>query len=152
MIYMGGGMANQAVALAVLPILTRYLTPEDYGSVALFTAFMGFVAPVVGMSMKTHIARNYFKVPQKEMANISWNTLMAVSANFLLIAALLVGFSLSFPAQSQAVAGLSTAWIFVAALTAWAQSVSSHLTTFLRVQGRPFPYATFESTSACRCF
>jgi O-antigen/teichoic acid export membrane protein len=143
-IYMGGSMANQLVALVVLPILTRYLSPGEYGSVALFTAFVGFAAPVVGMSMKTHIARNFFKVTRERMAHISWNTFIAVTANLLVLAGLSVGLAAAFPATVDAVVGLSALWIAVALLTAWAQSVSAHLTTFLRVQGRPLPYASFE--------
>lgn len=144
LVYMGGSMANQAVALLVLPVLTKYLTPEDYGSVALFTAFVGFAGPVVGMSMKSHIARNFFKVARERMADISWNTLVAVTANFAALLALCVGVSLLFPAGVRGVVGLSTLWVAAGLLTAWAQSVSGHLTTFLRVQGRPLPYASFE--------
>lgn len=148
LIYMGGAMANQAVALLVLPVLTKYLSPEDYGAVALFTAFVGFVAPVVGMSMKTHIARNFFKVTRERMADISWNALSAVTWNFGVLLVLGTVLSLVFPRQSEAISGLPTRWVVVALTVALAQSVSGHLTTFLRVQGRPLPYASFEFSSA----
>lgn len=148
LIYMAGAMANQAVALLVLPVLTRYLSPEEYGSVALFTALVGFAGPVVGMSMKTHIARNFFKTDKTRMADISWNALVGVSANLGVLVVVCFGMSLAFPSLSRSLTGLSIGWVAIALLVAWCQSVSGHLTTFLRVQGRPIPYAGFEFTFA----
>lgn len=148
LVYMAGHMANQAVAFFVLPVLTRYLSPEDYGSVALFTAFVGFAAPVVGMSMKIHIARNFFKATRERISEINWNTLIAVTADAALLLVAVLIMAVLFPGQVQSLIGLPEVWVVAALVTGWAQSVGSQYNTLLRVQARPVAFAAFEFGSA----
>lgn len=145
---MAGGLANQLVSLLVLPILTRYLAPADYGRAALFMAFVGFAVPTVGMNMRTHVARNYFKVPRERMAAVSWNSALAVAINLAILLPLVVGLSLAFPEQREALFGVPVTWVAIGLILAAAQSISAHLTAFLRVQGKPLLFAGFEFASA----
>lgn len=38
-------MINSAIPFLLMPVLTRYLTPTDYGIVAMFGVLLSFVAP-----------------------------------------------------------------------------------------------------------
>jgi len=147
-IYMLGGMANQAVALALLPVLTRYLTPTDYGYAAMFAALIGFVAPVVDMSMKTHIARNFFKVPHAEMSEINWNSLAAVTMNSAVVFAGFLLLSAAWPGFSETLSGIPTRWALAAVVIVWAQSVGGQFKALLRIMDKAVWFVTFELGTA----
>lgn len=144
LIYMAGSMANQATALVVVPILTRYLNPEQYGYAALFTTLVTLLFPIVGMSLQTHIARNFFKVDRNRMANISWNALLGLAANTVGVLIVLGGLALFTPSWL----GLPAIWIVIAVVVAAANSIMQHYLSFLRVEGRPIRYSAILFISA----
>lgn len=147
-IYMAGSVANQATAFLVLPVLTRYLTPAEYGQAALFTTLVTFLAPFVGMSLNTHISRNFFKVDQAEMARIGSNILRAVLFNFCVVLALcaLLGH------WSAAYLGMPWVWTLLGAGVALGSAWIAQCLAFLRVKGRALQFGAFEFTSAVTNF
>ena len=56
--YTMGGALSSAVPFFLLPVLTRYLTPEDYGFVATFQAILVVTMPFVGVNLDGAIARS----------------------------------------------------------------------------------------------
>ena len=40
-VYLFSNILNAAIPFALLPVLTRYLTPEEYGEVAMFQTLLG---------------------------------------------------------------------------------------------------------------
>lgn len=144
MIYMAGSLANEAAAVIVLPILTRYLTPEEYGSAALFMTAYAFITPLVGMSMQTHINRNFFKVDREAMANVSYNAILGMLFAFLALLALLACLTPSLGHFIEAVVGISSGWVGVALIVALAASITSQFVSFLRIQARAVEFALFS--------
>ncbi len=144
LIYMAGGLANQATALAVVPILTRYLKPEQYGYAALFTTLITLLCPIVGMSLATHITRNFFKVDRSQMAHISWNALFGLGGNTVVV--LFVAGVLAPLAPGWL--GLPARWVMIAVVTATAISVMQHYLAFLRVEEKPIRYSAVLFVSA----
>lgn len=60
LVYFIGSIANAALPLALLPILTRYLTPRDYGLVATATLLLQIFVVIQGVNAYGLIARIYF--------------------------------------------------------------------------------------------
>lgn len=60
-IYGIGTVVGQAVGFILLPVYTRYLTPADYGVMALVNATMGIIGIVVGLGMNNAISRFYYE-------------------------------------------------------------------------------------------
>jgi O-antigen/teichoic acid export membrane protein len=58
---------NSAIPFFLMPILTRYLTPTDYGIVAMFGVLLSFVAPFTGLSIHGAIARQYYDRDEIDM-------------------------------------------------------------------------------------
>jgi O-antigen/teichoic acid export membrane protein len=52
---------NSSISFLMLPILTRYLTPEDYGIVAMFSLLLSIVGVFTGLSVYGAIHRVYFE-------------------------------------------------------------------------------------------
>src|SRR5690606_15586791 len=60
-VYGLGNLFNSAVPFLLLPLLTRLLTREDYGLVAVFSALSTFVAPFCMLGLPTFLETQYFK-------------------------------------------------------------------------------------------
>ena len=56
-IYTISKFINSAIPFFLLPILTRYLTAEEYGKLSMFNATVSFLIPFVGMSIWAAIQR-----------------------------------------------------------------------------------------------
>ncbi|MCI8886328.1 MAG: oligosaccharide flippase family protein [Dorea sp.] len=55
-VYTISTFCNSAIPFIMLPVLTRYLTSEEYGVVSMFNATASFLVPFMGMSIGTAIS------------------------------------------------------------------------------------------------
>ena len=60
MVYLVGNMASAVLPFALLPVLTRYLTPTDYGLVATSVVMVQVMAMVVGLNTSGLIIQSQF--------------------------------------------------------------------------------------------
>ncbi len=60
-IYGISSFINAAIPFLLLPLLTRKLTPADYGVVTMFTTFQGYLIPVIGLNLENAITRTMYK-------------------------------------------------------------------------------------------
>jgi O-antigen/teichoic acid export membrane protein len=59
-IYGLGSVANQALSFLLLPLYTQYLTPADYGTLALLGAAGGVLALIVNAGVQSGLTRIFF--------------------------------------------------------------------------------------------
>lgn len=59
-VYLLANLASAALPFALLPVLTRYLGPTEYGLVAMFQALVAGLGAVVGFGVVGAIARKYY--------------------------------------------------------------------------------------------
>lgn len=59
-VYLLANLASAALPFALLPVLTRYLGPTEYGVVAMFQALVAGLGAVVGLGVVGSIARKYY--------------------------------------------------------------------------------------------
>lgn len=59
-IYLGTSIINAAIPLALLPILTRYLTPSEYGEVGIFQILLVIFGALCGLSVPGAAKRKYY--------------------------------------------------------------------------------------------
>jgi O-antigen/teichoic acid export membrane protein len=60
LVYLGSNILNALIPLALLPILTRFLTVAEYGQVGLFQTLITAFAGVVGLNAASATGRRYF--------------------------------------------------------------------------------------------
>lgn len=72
-VYLSSSLINKSVPFLLLPIITAYLSPEEYGKLAIFMIFISVYNALVGMSLQTNISKNYFKVTKEELAQYIGN-------------------------------------------------------------------------------
>ncbi len=131
---------NAAIPFFLLPILTRYLSPSDYGIVAMFQILTALALPLVGLSIYGAIRRQYFEREEIDLPVYIGNCLVlllaatAVWALVFWIFATPIGELFAFPAS-----WLSAVWMVCAA-----QVVTQVLLAMWQVQNRSVRFGIFQ--------
>jgi O-antigen/teichoic acid export membrane protein len=60
-VYIISNIINSAIPFFLLPILTNYLSPEDYGRVTMFNVVIGFFTPLIVLNINGAVERIYFE-------------------------------------------------------------------------------------------
>lgn len=116
-IYLSFGIINKAILFLLVPILTRYLSPDEYGAAANFLTLISLTAVFAGLNIHGVVNVNYFKLsPEKFRLSVS-NAFLILSISS--IAVLIVLYVMKdFLADKL---GVSEQWIIAAGVIAASQ-------------------------------
>jgi len=66
------GFLNAGIGFLLLPLLTHYLSPSDYGIISLLNAYVLILMPIVGLSTSSFISVEYYnaKIPAAEFKRL----------------------------------------------------------------------------------
>jgi len=86
-IYTFSSILSAAIPFLLLPILTRYLSPVEYGQIAMFNIFTSALAAIVGLSAHGAANRRFFDndVSNIELARFNGNCFFILLASTLFI-------------------------------------------------------------------
>ena len=91
-IYIFAEVSIKGIGFLLIPIYTRYLTPQDYGIVALVTSVTAFLSIFYLLGLPAAIRRFYFTDPTNESyvkrlwgTNITFIIIISFIATFVLI-------------------------------------------------------------------
>ena len=84
-IYLVSSVINKGLPFLLLPILTKYLTPEEYGMVAIFQLSITVFYAFIGMGSSINIDKNFHRYNKKEASNMLTNIILLVTASLLTI-------------------------------------------------------------------
>ena len=86
-IYLFSNILNAVVPFILLPILTRYLTPEEYGEVAIFQTLLGLLGAFVGMTFVGAANRKFYdsNLEKSELAEFIGTCVQLISISALLV-------------------------------------------------------------------
>jgi O-antigen/teichoic acid export membrane protein len=135
-IYGLGGLVSRILAVLLLPLYTRYLSPSDYGKVETLIALTTVIGIVLRMGIHSAFFRFYFDSPEPEhrrrvLRTSFWFTMAMATAG------LIVGVALS-PQISDLLFGTTDNAELVAAafVGLWAGMNYEQLTSLFRVEER----------------
>ncbi len=74
----------------LLPILTRYLSPADYGIIETFLSLSALLTAIVILGANTSLSKDYFKLPEQERGLYMGNALSLIGAASLLIGLVII--------------------------------------------------------------
>ena len=77
-VYIGSGILNASIPFLLLPILTRYLTPSEYGILAVFNVWMSFTFVICTLNVHSSANREFFEKGHKQLAVFISNCLIIV--------------------------------------------------------------------------
>lgn len=145
LIYTVSGSLSALVAFFLLPILTRYLSPSDYGVVEMFTSLTTCLSGVVIIGGNTILAKEYFNHSNAGRAPLIGGilALTCVSALVLLVAAA----AIELPAGAIAhLFKLSDGLLYLAIVSSLANAIIALVTTLLQVEKRAGAYMGFVNS------
>ncbi len=139
-VYVVANAINSAIPLLLLPILTRYLSPQDYGLVAMFTVVMAVVASIAGLGTHGAITREYYRSTQSEFATFVGTCVLILlaTAGVLVVAVLL------FAAPLSELSGIPGPWLVISVLMGTGQLLCSIALVVWQVRGMPLVYGAFQ--------
>ncbi|NAZ72139.1 oligosaccharide flippase family protein, partial [Vibrio toranzoniae] len=59
-IYLVSNIITAIIPFAMLPILTRFLTPSEYGEIAMFQVLIGVLSTFVGLNVNGAVIREFY--------------------------------------------------------------------------------------------
>lgn len=139
-VYALSNIVNGAIPFLLLPILTRYLTPFDYGIVAMFQVLLGIVGSITGVSVHGAVARQYYDRERVDFPSYVGNCFYILSATTAATAALLWAFSGTVSRLSE----FPAVWLWAVVLAAGAHFVVLIFLAICQVQIKPFAYGRFQ--------
>jgi O-antigen/teichoic acid export membrane protein len=119
---------NNAIPFLVLPILTRYLAPEKFANVALFSFYLALSNTLAGISIPTVIEKYFFESDKKHIAKLIGNSLLLVLVFSLATMLLII---VTYPLL-QKYFNLSLFWLILIPMASFAFIVFSMGLTVLR--------------------
>lgn len=143
-VYTAASVINAGIPFFLLPILTRYLTPEEYGFVSTFMACMSIFLLLVGLEQSGFISVNFFSVSKSQL-RVYFSNICLVS---LLIATVLLAVVSLWPEFFSNVIQLRSKWIFFSILVAYFQSLTQLNLTLLQLESRPVTYGIFQISNS----
>lgn len=139
-VYILGDVLNKAVPFFMLPVLTRYLTPEDYGIISVFTVLVSILAVFTGLSIHGAINANFFKMQKNELKIFIGNCLIILHISTVIVCIVVY---LLHPAILERLA-LEVEWLVVATVLAFAQFLTTINLLLWMAEQRPIPYSVYQ--------
>jgi O-antigen/teichoic acid export membrane protein len=78
-LYLFGNLMNKGAPFLLLPFLTFYLTPADYGLLSIFQVAVGLVFAVAGMSVHLNITKSFFVLTKADTSRLVSNCIIVLS-------------------------------------------------------------------------
>lgn len=133
---------NKGIPFLLLPILTRYLTPEDYGVIATFLVFTSFFAIFIGLSGHGAVDANYFRLAKQRLAKYISNVIFVLLLTF----SMLLIFILFLHQFIEEQFGIPFLWQVVALLVALSQFVTLINLTLWVIERKPINYGLYQTS------
>jgi O-antigen/teichoic acid export membrane protein len=139
-IYTVTNIINSAIPFLMMPILTRYLTPTDYGIVAMFQVLVGLIAPFTGLSINGAVNRQYYEKDRIDFPKYVTNCLYILFCTTFIVACVMwifahpIGEISSFPEE----------WLWTVIVIASTQFIISIVLIHWQVQLKPVFYGVFQ--------
>lgn len=139
-IYTLAEVVNKVVPFLLLPVLTRYLTPSDYGTVSTYAAFIGILSVFIHLSMPGSVTINYFKLEREELCVYITNILLILSITTS------IAFVIVFIFHFELIAKLDIPleWLIIGVISTFAQFLTSLNLVLWRAEQNPKAFALYQ--------
>ncbi|OFA32765.1 polysaccharide biosynthesis protein [Glaciecola punicea] len=146
MIYTLSSILSAAIPFLLLPVLTRYLSPEEYGQIAMFMILTGALAAVIGLSAHGAANRRFFDndVSNFELARFNGNCffiLLASSSIILLVIAFLDNTLSNY-------LGIPVYWVYLAIISVNCSFVMNLRLGQWQIRGKAKSFGIFQVSNS----
>ena len=141
-VYLTATLINASIPFLLLPVLTRYLTPEEYGMVAVFQVWCSLLAVICGLNTYGAATRKYYDYdePDKYMGDY-----ISACVTILVISAIIVTvLLLPFLGMLSELLGLSEGWVLAGVVFAVGNFIVQLRLRQWQVRKKPVRYGQFQ--------
>jgi len=141
-IYTIADVLNKIVPFMLLPVLTRYLTPEDYGIIAMFFVLTSILGIVTTFETNTAIGVNFFKISKDELKIYIANVLMIISIVTTAVSLLVILYH-TFLSE---VFSIPYEWLMIAIAVTLTQFITTINLLLWQSEQKPIPFGVYQIT------
>ncbi|WP_028535906.1 oligosaccharide flippase family protein [Paludibacterium yongneupense] len=110
MAYTGFAILNRAIPFMLLPLLTRYLSPDAFGRISMFLAVQVLAMLVSGLCLNSVLMQRYFKMSQRQL-----RTFLLAAYGLMIVIGCVVSILLWLgKGVLEPLSGLSSGWLIMA--------------------------------------
>jgi O-antigen/teichoic acid export membrane protein len=139
-IYLFSSLFNKSLPLLFLPVITNYLSPNEYGFLSVFLVLITFYNAIIGMNVQINISKNYFTVAKDELSKIIGSSIMLV----FIISLCFLFFSIIFSGILKHYTGIDSNWIIIIPILVFFMVFNVLNLTVLINERKPLKHAVFE--------
>lgn len=139
-IYTLSSIVNASIPFLLIPILTRVLSPSDYGIVSMAVILINIITPFLGISSHAAIQRKFYELSEVEFAEYVGNSffLLVGSSFFFLILFVFFNSTISNIAQ------IPGKWLYAVLIIGISQFLSLILLTIWQVKQTALNFGLFQ--------
>lgn len=145
-LYTAFSFINSGIGFILLLILARYLEPEAYGKLNLFTTFVTLFNIFISLCTVSYVSISFFQKPKEFLRQVVFIVLATSTIMLIFISIIL----LFFPQIAEKSVGISIKYLFVGLLICYFQVFNSLNLDIWRLEEKPISYG-FYGTSFAIC-
>ena len=139
-IYTVTSIINMAIPFLLLPVLTRYMSPSDYGIVAMFGVLVSFVSPFTGLSVQGAVQRQYYEREHVHLPTYIANCLLILVVSSTL--AFLLLFIFAEPISK--VSSFPENWMWIVVIVPISGFINSIIVALWQVRIKPYTIGKYQ--------
>jgi O-antigen/teichoic acid export membrane protein len=140
LIYTIADAVNKAIPFLILPFLTYYLTPADYGIVSNYTIYISILVIVIGLNLNGALSANYFKMDKHAISDYSANIIL-LSFICTVLCTIIALFTLPY---LNTLLSITSFFSVIAIWLAFCQSISTINTDLWRLEEKPVQFGVYQ--------
>lgn len=136
LLYFSSTALSKIFQFSLIPIITYYLTPKEYGNIGVFISVIGFISIFIGMSPHVFIGTNFFIFSDKQRKNYLGSIL-----SIILISSIIAILAISIYGD---LFGISVKILVIGILSASLIKIFMIQSSILQMRAKPVEYAKLE--------
>lgn len=145
LIYTVTDAVNKAVPFLLLPLLTHYLLPAEFGIVSNYNIYLYILTIVIGLNLSGVVSINFFKLKKKLLAEYMFNILLIVFVSFLISIILIY----TFQQKIFAFLPISPLFLYGALFVTFAQNITLINLELWQLEEKPLSFGICQIMQSC---
>ena len=146
-VYTMSNILNALIPFFLMPVLTRYLTPVDYGITSMMQVMIGFLNHFVGLNLHGAIAVKYYKKDEIDFPKYVSSCFIILCGSSLCMIMIFIYFS----QQISELTSFPLDWIWSILLICFGQFLINIVLTILQVSVRPKFLTIYNNSLINQC-
>ncbi|WBO93055.1 oligosaccharide flippase family protein BpsH (plasmid) [Bacillus tropicus] len=131
---------NAFIPFVMIPILTRYLNPEEFGMYSMFKITAGLVFSFIGIGINGAITKLYYEKEKKELAIYVFNSFFLVTIMSLLLFILFEMFS----SYTSSISSIPASWLWTVIFASYGKVLFQVTLVIFQMEKKPISFGAFQ--------